>query len=95
MIILPNGACAEGAEHKKLKQIYKEVKEIKLDDIATNIEKKPGYAQCVYTGVLKPEHRDIDLLKLAIICDDGYWFFGGKSYVEEKTGKFEVTIWTD
>jgi hypothetical protein len=92
---LPNGACSQGKEKEKLISLYEEVKNLKLMDIATDIEKKTSWGQHVFTGVLKDEYRDIDLIKLAIICDCGYWFFGGESCIDRETGKIKVTIWFD
>lgn len=92
---LPCGAWAKDSEEKELDKIFQEVKGMSLKDMATNTEYETSYARAIYTGVLKPEYRNIDLLKLAIICDNGYWFFGGKVGLERETGKFEVNIWTD
>lgn len=92
---LPNGACSEAKEREDLIKKYEEVKHLKLKDIATDVEREISWGQHVITGVLKEGYRDIDLIKLAIICDSGYWFFGRKSEVERETGEFEVTIWTD
>lgn len=93
--ILPNGACSKGNEREDLIKKYEEVKHLKLNGIATDVKREISWGQHVITGVLKEGYRDIDLIKLAIICDSGYWFFGGKSEVERETGKFKVTIWTD
>ena len=51
------------------------------------------YATKVYRGKLK-EDVEVTALELAIICDDGYSFFGGSSNIG-RDKSFVVEIWID
>lgn len=54
---------------------------------------KSGYANCQYTGTLKPDLEDLTSLQVAMLCDGGYSWFGGN---HSKNGlKFSVKVYTD
>lgn len=82
---------------KKCKNFLKEIKKnnLDIDKICSNKFRDNGYAQYTVTGTLLPEYGNIDELKLAILVDDGYSFFGGESAINRETGYFKVTIYVD
>lgn len=52
-----------------------------------------GYANCTYSGTLKPDLNDLTSLQVAMLCDGGYSWFGGNC---SKDGlKFSVKVYTD
>lgn len=82
---------------KKCENFLKEIKEenLDIDKICSNKFRDNGYTQYTVTGTLLPEYVAIDELKLAILVDAGYSFFGGNSTIDRNTQKFRVVIYVD
>uniref|UniRef100_A0A6H2A4G1 Uncharacterized protein n=1 Tax=viral metagenome TaxID=1070528 RepID=A0A6H2A4G1_9ZZZZ len=60
---------------------------------ADDVIRKSGYAECQYSGKLKPDLEDLTALQVAMLCDGGYSWFGGNC---SKSGcNFNVKVYTD
>ncbi|MFS0822140.1 hypothetical protein [Bacillus sp. 1P02SD] len=66
---------------------------VSLEKICKSYHVKNGYGTNTYTGVLR-EGVEVSELELAMICDNGYSFFGGSSRINEDRS-FQVEIWFD
>ncbi|MEJ6467317.1 hypothetical protein [Fusobacterium ulcerans] len=79
--------------NKNLKEIKKE--NLTKEKIYSKEKIEYGYTTYSTTGILYPDYRDIDELKLAILINNGHSFFGGESAINRETGYFKVTIYVD
>lgn len=64
-------------------------------DACQVVNKKSTYARNTYSGVLKPEMRNISALQVAMMLDGGYSWFGGRCSKDPDGLSFCVTIYTD
>lgn len=96
-MILPCIVTISKETKEKCENFLKEIKKdnLDIDKICSNKFRDNGYAQYTVTGTLLPEYEDIDELKLAILVDDRYSFFGGNSTIDRNTKKFKVVIYVD
>jgi len=85
------------------KKIYKDLKEKfgegefkrfdKYKKLFENYSDESKYARNIHTGKIK-EGIVLTELELSMICDDGFYYFGGSSIIHSD-GSFEVNIYTD
>lgn len=71
----------------------KSMYDIRLNNFCEDYSKDSGYGTHVYYGKLKDDVK-VSELELAMICDNGYSFFGGSSVIDADK-KFKVEIWFD
>lgn len=58
-------------------------------------EHTSGYAKKVCKGTLIKELWDLSALQVSMLVDGGYSHFGGDAFINNDTGYFRVTIYTD